>query len=171
MCLFDLCKTCSEQPRNYSRGNPFRTEADDLEEQVTDVPVITTTRVAETPRAVSDVPPVAATPRAVSDVPPPTADIRRQRLKLAKPASATAMPPTEKVLEEEWSNSLEHNWVDLNPAHNHEWLDQPSTMFLKQFAQETALSFSVVSLFCKMHIEDSDLTWLVGEGTLSHHSF
>jgi hypothetical protein len=174
MCEFDLCKTCSEQPRNYSRGNPFRTESsdnDDLEEQVSDVPVSITTHVAAAPRAVAYVPPVAATHRADSDVPPPSAAIRRQRLKLAKPASATAVPPTEKVQDEEWNNAPEDDWVDLNPAHNHEWLAQPSTMFMKQFAKEAALSFCVVTLFCKMRIKDSDLTWLVGESTLGCHSF
>ena len=73
-------------------------------------------------------------------------------------ASCDSPPPTA----EDWNPALEHDWVDLYPAHGHEYLNQQSTLLLKQFAEIAVLPFSAVTGFCQLRITDSDLTWLVG---------
>ena len=73
-------------------------------------------------------------------------------------ASCDVSPPTA----EDWNPALDNNWVDLYPAHGHEYLNQQSTLLLRQFAEIAVLPFSAVTGFCQKRITDSDLTWLVG---------
>jgi hypothetical protein len=73
-------------------------------------------------------------------------------------ASCDSPPPTA----EDLNPALEHDWVDLYPAHRHEYLNQQSTLLLKQFAEIAVLPFSAVTGFYQLRITDSDLTWLVG---------
>lgn len=51
----------------------------------------------------------------------------------------------------------------FRPAHQHEWFQQSRTSFLRDFAEQAQLSFTVVKHFSSRSIVDGDLLWLVGE--------
>ena len=87
MCRFDLCQTCSVQPRNYSRPGAFGDESEAaaqcLETFGDESEAAAQCLEVSRPRS------VVAAPRASSDFPPPPADIRRQRLKLRQAERVT----------------------------------------------------------------------------------
>jgi hypothetical protein len=51
----------------------------------------------------------------------------------------------------------------FRPAHEQEWFNREDTRFLKRFAEQAQLPFSVVKQWSSRQIVDEDLTWLCGE--------
>ncbi len=50
----------------------------------------------------------------------------------------------------------------FRPAHEHEWFHKDSTVWLREFAEQAQLSFSVAKHFASRRIVDSDFAWLGG---------